>query len=73
MREKRRKYKTKSNQYKKPGKRKKKKIKRVCLRCQKEFMSEGVFNKICPNCRTLNENVSPLALPENFPLHQPEK
>jgi phage FluMu protein Com len=36
-------------------------------------MSEGVFNKICPNCRTLNENVSPLALPENFPLHQPEK
>ena len=38
--------------------RKKKKIKRVCLRCDREFMSDGIYNRICPNCRESNANIA---------------
>ncbi len=38
--------------------RKKKKTKRVCLRCDREFYSEGIYNRICPNCRESNANIS---------------
>jgi len=41
------------------GKRKKKKKnKRVCLRCDREFMSEGIYNRVCPNCRESNANIA---------------
>lgn len=38
--------------------RKKRKTKRVCLRCDREFMSEGIYNRICPNCRESNANIA---------------
>ena len=38
--------------------RKKRKSKRVCLRCDREFMSEGIYNRICPNCRESNANIA---------------
>ncbi len=38
--------------------RKKKKTKRVCLRCDREFMSDGIYNRICPNCRESNANIA---------------
>lgn len=52
--------KKKNNQFKKPGKARsrKKKDKRVCLRCDREFMSDGIYNRICPNCREANANVA---------------
>jgi len=34
----------------------KKKDKRVCLRCQKDFLSEGIHNRICSNCNKTNDN-----------------
>ncbi len=37
---------------------KKKKNKRVCLRCDRVFMSEGIYNRICPNCRESNANIA---------------
>jgi|GEM_PF-2799566 len=50
--------KKKSNNFKKPANmRKKKKEKRTCLRCDKEFLSEGIHNRICHNCRDSNANV----------------
>ena len=38
---------------------KKKKTKRVCLRCDKEFLSDQPksLNRICPNCQDSNANV----------------
>ena len=30
--------------------------KKVCLRCDREFMSEGIYNRVCPTCRDRNEN-----------------
>ena len=44
-------------------KKSKKKDKRVCLRCQKEFDSDGIYNRICKNCRATNANISILAEP----------
>jgi Zn finger protein HypA/HybF involved in hydrogenase expression len=38
--------------------RKKRKTKRVCLRCDREFMSDGIYNRICPNCRESNANIA---------------
>ena len=37
---------------------KKKKSKRICLRCDREFMSEGPFNRVCPGCREINANIN---------------
>jgi hypothetical protein len=34
----------------------KQKTKRVCLRCDREFMSDGIYNRICPNCQNANSN-----------------
>lgn len=36
---------------------KKKTRKRECLRCDREFMSEGFYNRICPNCQVCNAAV----------------
>jgi len=36
----------------------KRKTKRTCLRCDREFLSEGKFNRICPNCREINANIA---------------
>jgi hypothetical protein len=38
------------------AKRKRKQSKRVCLRCDREFLSDGIYNRICPNCREANAN-----------------
>lgn len=38
-----------------------KKTKRVCLRCDSEFPSDGIYNRICPNCRESNANVSEMS------------
>jgi hypothetical protein len=34
-----------------------KKSKHICLRCDREFMSGGIWNRICPNCRVSNESI----------------
>jgi hypothetical protein len=34
-----------------------KKRRRICLRCDREFISAGVYNRICPNCRAINTGV----------------
>ena len=31
------------------------KTRRVCLRCEQEFWSEGANNRICPGCRNMNQ------------------
>jgi len=31
---------------------------RICLGCDKPFLSEGRFLRICPNCKVSNEHVS---------------
>lgn len=31
---------------------------RECLRCGKMFMSAGPWNRICPNCQSINENIA---------------
>lgn len=31
--------------------------KRVCLRCQKDFMSDGIYNRICKNCQGINASI----------------
>jgi len=41
-----------------PKRRKKKKTRRACLRCDREFMSEGIFNRICPNCKKNEKTVA---------------
>ncbi len=42
---------------------------RICLRCDKPFLSDGIFNRICPNCRESNANISPLgAMFEHEPI-----
>ncbi len=33
------------------------KQRRTCLRCQREFESRGVGNRICPKCATVNRRV----------------
>jgi hypothetical protein len=38
--------------------RRKKKTRRTCLRCDREFLSEGIYNRICPNCRESNANIA---------------
>lgn len=37
--------------------RSKRKHKRVCLRCDREFLSDGKFNRICGSCREINANI----------------
>jgi len=39
-------------------KRKRKKSKQNCLRCDREFPSEGINNRVCPNCRESNDRVA---------------
>lgn len=31
-------------------------IERRCLKCNRKFMAEGKFNRICPNCTVVNAN-----------------
>ena len=38
-------------------KRKKKFDSRTCLKCDRDFMSEGIYNRICPNCREGNSYI----------------
>lgn len=38
-------------------KRTKRKVKRICLRCEREFLSDGKFNRICGSCREINANI----------------
>lgn len=44
----------------------KRKTKRECLRCDSEFMSEGKFNRICPNCQEINSNIYFPDIPDSF-------
>ncbi|MFC1599028.1 hypothetical protein ACFL2U_03435 [Patescibacteria group bacterium] len=46
---------------------KKKKTKRTCLRCDREFLSDGIYNRICPNCRESNSNIAINEPPEPLP------
>ncbi|MDR4504681.1 MAG: hypothetical protein MRK01_07815 [Candidatus Scalindua sp.] len=41
----------------KPARRKSKE-KRYCLRCDKKFISEGPYNRICDKCRIANERIA---------------
>ncbi|MDR4497344.1 MAG: hypothetical protein MRK02_05370 [Candidatus Scalindua sp.] len=34
------------------------KKKRICLRCEKQFVSEGPYNRICDKCRLANERIA---------------
>jgi hypothetical protein len=38
-------------------KRSRKKHKRTCLRCERQFLSDGKFNRICGSCREINANI----------------
>jgi len=49
------------------ARRRKKKTKRVCLRCDREFMSDGIYNRICPNCRESNANTGIIHPPDSVP------
>jgi len=31
---------------------------RLCLKCDREFLSEGIGNRVCGYCKNLNEAVS---------------
>ena len=42
----------------KTKRRKRKKTNRVCLKCDREFMSDGIYNRICSNCRESNANIA---------------
>lgn len=44
----------------KEGKRARGKLKqkRNCLRCEKKFVSEGPYNRICDKCRLANERIA---------------
>ena len=33
--------------------------KRLCNRCDQEFMPDSKFNVICPDCTEINANISP--------------
>ncbi len=37
------------------------KKKRACLKCGKQFLSKGPYNRICEKCGLMNERVSPSA------------
>lgn len=41
------------------AKRNNKKDKKVCLRCDQEFNSDGIYNRICPNCSKRQDNHEP--------------
>jgi hypothetical protein len=41
-----------------------KKTRRACLRCEREFVSSGISNRICPECREKNARV----VVDNFDL-----
>ena len=49
------------------AKKRKEKTKRTCLRCDRDFMSDGIYNRICPNCRQSNENIAVSEPPEPLP------
>lgn len=36
----------------------KKKTSRICLKCDQPFPSSGSFNRLCPNCRDQNQEIS---------------
>jgi len=42
----------------KKGRRPKKKVKRICLRCDRYFISEGIYNRVCPKCREKNAEIA---------------
>ncbi len=33
--------------------------KKKCLKCDKEFNSDGAFNRLCPTCRKVNSRTAP--------------
>ena len=35
----------------------KKRTTRTCVKCDREFMSEGKFNRICPGCQEINNGI----------------
>jgi Zn finger protein HypA/HybF involved in hydrogenase expression len=41
----------------KKGRKPKKKIKRVCLRCDRAFISDGLYNRVCPKCTEKNAEI----------------
>lgn len=43
--------------YQKPGRPRLERIKRTCLKCDRPFMADGRFNRICPLCKVNNESV----------------
>ena len=36
-------------------------IKRVCLKCDRVFMAQGRFNRICPRCHITNQGIPDVA------------
>lgn len=34
-----------------------KQTKRICLRCDREFLSDGIYNRTCKNCQAANSSV----------------
>ena len=43
----------KSNRFKSKSKKK-----RICLRCERQFISEGPYNRLCDKCRMANERIA---------------
>ncbi len=50
----------------------KSKQKRYCLRCEKKFVSEGPYNRICDKCRLANERIASSVYTINGPSIEPK-
>ena len=50
-------------------KRSRRKVKRTCLRCEREFLSDGKFNRICGSCREINANIMATNSEVRFGVH----
>jgi len=44
-----------------------------CLKCEKKFMSDGIYNRICGNCRESNANIDETMLSHERPVQRPSK
>ncbi len=37
---------------------KRKRVRRICLKCEQTFLANGTFNRICPLCRRTNREIN---------------
>ena len=47
-----------------------KRIERICLRCDEPFMAEGKFNRICPFCTKINQEIARTCIYPDLPYER---